>query len=357
MSMTVIARLRRLAVPAAMAGALLLAACTAPGGGAQTAPTDTAETAASADPTAEPTAAPVALTIGLTYVPNVQFAPFYLAEANGYYAEAGLDVELRHHGGSESLFGAIASGQEDIVIAGGDEMLQARAEGTPLVSVATLYQEYPVALIVPAESDVTGVEDIEGLRIGIPGPWGQTWFGLLALLDAAGLAEDDVQIEHIGYTQQAALIAGQVDAVMGFVNNDAVQFEIAELPVRTIGIGAAGDVPLVGIGLGTTDELIADESEAIAAFVAATLRGVEDVIADPAGAVEASADHIPGMTSAQHAAALATVEATIPLYGDASGQADLTAWRAMAAFMGERGLLSGEVDVFEAVTNELLASR
>src|SRR5699024_953584 len=62
------------------------------------------------------------LTLGLTYVPNVQFAPFYLAAQQGYFEDAGVDVTLRHHGESEDLFGALTGGSEDVVVAGGDEM-------------------------------------------------------------------------------------------------------------------------------------------------------------------------------------------------------------------------------------------
>ncbi len=290
------------------------------------------------------------LVLGLTYTPDVQFAPFYVAEARGYYEEAGVDVTLRHHGASESLFGALEAGEEDLVVAGGDEMLQARSAQVPVTTVATLYEEYPVVLIVPEDSDITAPADVAGHTVGVPGPFGETWFGLLALLAGAGLSEEDVAVEHIGFTQQAALSAGHVDAVMGFANNDAVQFAQAGVDVRTL---ALEDVPLVGIGLGAHDDLADDD--ATAAVVAATLRGVEDVAADPEGAVDIAAEHIPGLADpAAREAALATVEATVPLYGSATGENDLALWEEMAAFLGEHGLLSGEVDVSSAVTNELL---
>jgi NitT/TauT family transport system substrate-binding protein len=79
-------------------------------------------------------------TVGLTYTPDIQFAPFYVAAEKGYFSEAHLEVTLRHHGANEPLFGAIQSGQEQIVYAGGDEMLQARSQGVPLISFATYYQ-------------------------------------------------------------------------------------------------------------------------------------------------------------------------------------------------------------------------
>ncbi|MFD1717961.1 ABC transporter substrate-binding protein [Georgenia deserti] len=327
------------------AGVLALSACATPGG--------------SVDNPSPGAGTPTTFTVGLTYTPDIQFAPFYVAAEQGYYDDAGLDVTLRHHGASEGLFGAIESGREDVVVAGGDEMLQARSQGTPLLDVATLYQEYPVTAIVPDESDIRSAGDLAGRTVGVPGPFGETYFGLLALLDEAGLAEDDVRVEHIGYTQQAALTAGHVDAVMGFVNNDAVQFEAAGESVRTIPI-AEGDAPLVGIGLGVLDETAEREPEAVAALVEATLRGVRDVIEDPEAAIEASSAHVPDLaTEEQRAAARATLDATVPLYGrqEEVGAQDPRTWRAMAELMDAHGLLAGPVPGGEAWTDEFLPSR
>ncbi|MGO2111375.1 MAG: ABC transporter substrate-binding protein, partial [Pseudoclavibacter sp.] len=171
------------------------------------------------------------LTVGLTYTPNIQFAPFYVAEAQGFFDEVGLDVELRHHGQSEDLFGALQGGTEDVVYAGGDEIVQSRSNGTDVVSIATLYNEYPAALIVPEDSPIETAADVRGHTIGTPGPFGQTYFALLALLQAGGMTESDIDLQSIGFTQQAALTSGKVEGVMGFVNNDAVQFELADFPV------------------------------------------------------------------------------------------------------------------------------
>lgn len=342
----------RLAAAVGLA-ALTLAACAAPA----EQPTGAAPAPSTADG-AQPAAA-AELTVGLTYVPDIQFAPFYVAEEKGYYDDAGVDVTLRHHGQSEQLFTAIAAGQEDLVVAGGDEMLQARSQGVPLRSVATLYQQYPVVLIVPEDSPITSPADLAGRSVGIPGPFGETYFGLLALLGAAGLSEADVDVQYIGFTQQAALAAGHVDAVMGFVNNDAVNFASAGTAVRTIEIPPAADgvTPLVGIGLGVLDETAEARPDEVAAVVEATLRGAADVVADPAAAVEVAARYVPDLDRPERqAAALATLEATVPLYGEAAalGAQDGATWAAMVAFMTERGLLEADVDPADAWTAQFL---
>lgn len=58
-------------------------------------------------------------------------------------------MTLRHHGASESLMGALQSGTEDVVYAGGDEMLLSRSQGVDVVNFATMYQSHPAELIVP----------------------------------------------------------------------------------------------------------------------------------------------------------------------------------------------------------------
>lgn len=68
------------------------------------------------------------LTLGLTYVPDIQFAPVYVAHHFGWFDEEGVSVTPRHHGAQEKLLGALQTGDEDVVFAGGGEMLQGRAE-------------------------------------------------------------------------------------------------------------------------------------------------------------------------------------------------------------------------------------
>ncbi|MFV0426850.1 MAG: ABC transporter substrate-binding protein [Beutenbergiaceae bacterium] len=306
------------------------------------------------DPT--PGAPDAEVTIGLTYVPNVQFAPFYLAQQRGYFEDEGVAVTLRHHGESEDLFGAMAADLEQLVVAGGDEMLQAVSAGEDVVSVATLYQEYPVTLIVPDDSAVNSPSDLADMTIGIPGPFGETYFGLLAMLSANDLSRSDVTIESIGFTQQAALAAGHVDAVMGFVNNDVPQFQATGLPVRVV---ETGDLPLVGISLGTTSHMRNYQAETLSGVLRAVGRAIADISAEPDLAVDATEQQIPGtVTDDQRAIMTEVATATVALYGptgDGWGEQDDQRWQAMASAMHDLGLLAGAVDAEVAYTNDFVA--
>lgn len=368
--------MRSTRIAAALAGALLLAACT--GGGTPTQPSPTEGGAATAGgETSSPgqeggttgdggpgqegettgtgetpgTTGPATqdgpFVIGLTYIPDIQFAPFYIAESAGYFEQEGVQVTLRHHGAQESLFGALAAGDEHVIVAGADEMLQSHAGGIEVVTTGVLYQEYPAVLIVPEDSEIQTMADIRDHNIGLPGPFGENWFALLAWMDAEGLTEADLTISHIGYTQHAALKSGDVDGVVGFVNNDLVQFQRAGEAVRAI---ESPDLPLVGIGIGSMRPLVESNPEALAAINRAVSRALTDIIADPAAAVEAAFASQPDLAvtgNKEHA--LTTLEATVPLYGDGSLALDPADWPTMYEFMVEAGIAEAGLDASQAV--------
>ena len=105
----------------ALSVGLVLAACS----GAGTSPSPSASTA------------PTALTVGLGFIPSVQFAPFYLADQEGYYAERGLDVEFQNKSDPD-LITLVGQGSVDVGLADGTSVIPARSQGIPIKYVATI---------------------------------------------------------------------------------------------------------------------------------------------------------------------------------------------------------------------------
>ncbi len=322
---------------AALAAATLgLAGCAggAAGGGADKNGESTSPSAAQPS-TASATAS---LTVGLTYVPDIQFAPFYVAEDQGYFQEAGLDITLRHHGAQESLLGALSSGSEDVVFAGGDEMMEGRSNGIDVVNWATMYQDYPVTLIVPANSPIQSAADLAGRRIGLPGPYGENYYALQALMAAHNWTESDISVNYIGYTQAAALASGEVDAIIGFRNSDVPSVERQGVPVRTIEM-LPGGLPLVGVGLGSLRPTVDTHRDDFTRMLTALDRAVTFARSNPKETVEITAKYVPVLREADNAAAAEKVLAnTIELYAGRTplGVQDAQRWEAMAAFMSEK---------------------
>lgn len=300
----------------------------------------------------------VGITLGLSYIPNIQFAPFYVAEQRGFFAQEGLNVTLHHHSLAESEFGDINIGREDVLYAGGDEVLQARATGVQIVDVATLYQQYPICLITAAGSHITSARDLRGHTIGVPGPYGETYFGLLALLQSAGLGMSDVHIENIGFTQVAALASGKVDAVMGYLNNEAVQLGQAHFATRVFPLTAlVHQLPLVAAGLAVRQPFLSAHAASVRKLVTAVIDAERYVAAHPQEALDISRQYIPGLADpAQEAEAAKVLEATIPLWGLGGhpGYNDDSVWRAMAAFMLAHKFLPKQVNYSGAFSSGYL---
>jgi NitT/TauT family transport system substrate-binding protein len=288
--------------------------------------------------------------IGLTYIPNVQFSPFYVGVAQKLYS---TPVTLRHHGTSEGLFTAITTGTEQFVVAGGDEVLQAREQGTDLVAVASYYRQFPVRVIVPGDSSIASIADLKGHTVGIPGKYGESWFGFLLALKGAGLSVNDVTVQEIGYTQQAAIATKKVDAIVGFVNSEPIQLQAAGIAAKVIPIG---NVPLVSICLVTTHAYATAHPDVVKAVVKGTVAGMQGVVANQDAAFQASTTYVPGLTDATTAkGAKAVLAATAPLFqnadGTVNGTLDAAGWDAMSTAMVAAGLLKAAQASSSAMTN------
>jgi len=290
------------------------------------------------------------VSIGLGYIPDIQFAPFYVAQSKGYYKAAGLDVTF-HHGVVPDLIGSMVLGHDTFVFAGGDEALVARSKNLQVVDVATIFQRYPVSLIVPANSPIQTLGDLKGHSIGVPGPFGSTYTGLLALLYQAHLSLSDVKVQPIGFTQVAALIAHRVDAVMGYSNNEPLQLKSQGFSVRTFDVSTYQ--PLVSNGIITTAGTLHSQPQMVRNFVQATIKGLKDVIADPSGAVQISKGYVPNLNPSK---AMAVLQATIPIWqGNGQGALGLNnsaAWQSMEQFLLAQKIIPSAQDVTQAYTNQ-----
>ena len=297
----------RLAITGLVAG-LLMAACS--GGG--TAPASSAPSAASASAaapgSAAPSGEPVKLVVGLGYIPSVQFAPFYLAQQEGWYADAGLEVEFQNKIDPD-LITLVGQGSIDVGIGDGTSVIPAVSQGIPIRYIATIYGKFPNIVFAKASSGISTAADLKGRKIGTPGRYGSGWIMLQALLGSAGLTPQDVEIvEYPDFTQRAAVAQGAVDAATGFANNEPVQLELDGDKAVVLRIDDI--TPLPGPGLIAGVSTLASKGDAIAAFTAATLRAMDQVATDPTSGLDAAIAAVPELASARDAQ-LAILQATI----------------------------------------------
>ena len=357
-------RLTIFAVSALFLAALAACGATAPPagstGGASTAPTVATVAAGGAGATPTRSGGPLRkVTIGLGYIPDVQFAPFYVAQARGYYRDEGLDVEFKQ-GFDVDVLKLLGTGALNFGVAGGDEVMIARSQGVPLLYVGTWFQKYPVTVMALEGANIRTVADLKGRTIGVPGRYGATYVGLLALLDSAGLKASDVQLREIGFTQVQALTQGQVDAVVGYTNNEPVQLRALGQSITTINV--FDKVDLASNGLVTDEKTANGDPALVRAVVRATMRGIQDTIADPDAAVTLSMPTIPGAASKRDQLR-AVLDATLPLLqsdqtaAHGLGYADPAAWTTTRELLLRLKLLGGDIDLAKMYSNDYLPTK
>lgn len=304
-----------------------------------------------------PSAPATPLEVGLGFIPSVQFAPFYYADQQGYYRDAGLDVSFRH-GTDYDVIALVGQGDLDLGLADGTSVIPAVSQGIPIEYIATIYGTFPSIVFSKASSGIDTPGDLAGKRLGIPGRYGSSWIMLQALLASAGLTPDDLEIvEYPDFGQGAAVLADAVDAATGFANNEPVQLELTGEDATVLHVDEITPLPGNGLIVGTST--LETKREAIRAFVAATLRAMDEIAADPEAGLDAAITAVPDLASARETQA-AILDATIDVWTGAAQEADGLGtivpadWEASIEYLTSLGLVPNPVTADQMLDASLL---
>lgn len=257
--------------------ALALAACSDPA--AHTTPDDATAAAQSLTP----------VTVVLDWTPNTNHSGLYVALANGWYEDAGLDVTVIEPGETSGLQ-LLAVGQADFAFSVAEGLLPARAAGADVVSVATIIEHNTSSLLSLSEDGITRPRDLEGKRYGSYGSDLEA-----AIIDALVKCDDGdpAKVEHVPLVSddfRIGLTQDQFDAAWVFDAWDTVRLgEVDGLDVSTLAFRDYFDcipdwyTPL----LATSADLIDSSPATVSSFVDVTARGYEEAMGHPQEAADA----------------------------------------------------------------------
>ncbi|MGI5188650.1 ABC transporter substrate-binding protein [Promicromonospora sp. CA-289599] len=297
------------------------------------------------------------VTVVLDWTPNTNHSGLYLAQAEGWFEDEGLTVEIIEPGETSGLQ-LVAAGQADFAYSVAEGLVPARAAGADVVSVATVIEHNTSSLISLSDDGITRPRDLEGKRYGsyesdlekaLISKLVECDGGDPAKVEFTPLVSDDFRI---GLTED------QFDTAWVFDAWDTVRLgEVDGLDVETIAFRDHFDcipdwyTPLVA----TSRSLLDDEPDVARGFLAALSRGYGEAAADPGRAVQALLAAAPELDPEL---VEASAEWLGPQYASGDwGTQRAEVWDGFVSFLAEEGLTEPGFDTEAAWTDEFLPGR
>lgn len=321
--------------------ALALAACSGAAG----------QTANESTPASGP-ATPASIQMAWFHEYSVSW--FHVAVTNGYFADHGVDVELLQGGFNDSGYidpvVQVVNGTADFGLTNTSALIQARADGQPIVAVAALLQRNPLALISLAENNIQRPQDLVGKRVSVAEGGAMQLYD--TLLASQGI--DPASITTLPRTEFGIepLLNGDVDVLAAWVINEAVAIREAGYEPSIILLSDYGIDTYESV-LFTTQEMVDQHPEVVEGVLRGLMEGMEATIADPAAAVDITLTY---NAELDREAQLRRLEATIPLMtpGGQLGMMDPKIWDDTQQILLDQGVLSSPIDISTVFTLDFL---
>ena len=221
----------------------------------------------------------------------VAFAPFQIATIKGYYKQAGLEPEFLTGRGGADTAKQVGAGNVDLGGGVGDTAIIVRPNGVPVKPVAILGGRSLMQLVVRDDANIKTPADLKGKTIAIQAFQDTTFYSLLGVMATAGLKKEDANIQAVGPANtMKMIITGEAQALAAVPDwigpIQAAGIKITVFPSETF-------FPNMAQAIIASEDMIKKKPAMIKKFVGATLKGMKDVMDDPAAAAKLIAANIP----------------------------------------------------------------
>jgi NitT/TauT family transport system substrate-binding protein len=226
------------------------------------------------------------VTLVLKWLPQAQFAGYYVALKKGYYAKEGLDITLQPGGPTIVPEQVVANGGAQFGLDWLPSLLEQRDHGVNLINIAQIFQDSGMRLISFKSQGLTSFTALKGKTVGVW--WAGNQYQFLACMNKLGINPDkDMKVIHQGFDMNAFL-SHQLQAAsamtyneLGVVLESGVKMsQLNVLPYSSCGVSQLED------GLYARADYLAKNRDTTVRFLRASIRGWQDVLKDPTAAAK-----------------------------------------------------------------------
>jgi len=204
------------------------------------------------------------VTLQLKWTHAFQFAGYYAAQQQGYYRDAGLEVNIVEAAPDTDPVREVLEGKAQFGV-GTSSLLLERAAGKPVVALAVIFQQSPY--VIYARTDIRSPNDLKGRRLMLEPQSDE----LLAYLKKENIPLENLERVAHSFDPQD-MIHGRIDAISGYISNQPYYFAQAQFPYQTFSPRSAG-IDFYGDNLFTAEAELKARPERVKAFRSASLRG------------------------------------------------------------------------------------
>jgi putative hydroxymethylpyrimidine transport system substrate-binding protein len=293
------------------------------------------------------------VTLALEWFLNPDHLPFVVAKERGFFREEGLELSILVPTVPEESLELVANGKADFGVGEQTNLIRARDQGRPLISLGPLLDRTVVCLMYLKDGPIKRLENLRHRRVGWPGL--EIDLPILGtMLEAAGLTHDDILPVDVGFALTDALLSGKADAVFGaFCNYEQVEAQMRGANVEFVSPTVYGVPELYQLVVMASDRLIRRHPEIVRGFVRAVSRGLTITHEHPE---EALGLYLKANAMADPALSAKTFEATRPYFPKQLRQ-DMGRWRAVRDWLYGRGVIKNKLPLKTLFTNAFVPEK
>lgn len=290
------------------------------------------------------------VTLALEWFLNPDHLPIVVAKERGFFQEEGLDLSILVPTVPEESLHLVARGKADFGIGEQTNLIKARDQKQPLVSIGPLLAHTVVCLMYLKDGPIKRLENLRHRRVGWPGLAIDLPI-LGTMLEAAALTHDDILPVDVGFALTDALLTGKADAVFGaFVNYEQVEAELKGASVEFVSPTQYGVPDLYQLVVFTSDRMVRQSPGIVRGFSRALARGLTLTHEQPEEALRL---YQKANAMADSDLSARTFKATLPYFPKDLKQ-EAARWKAVRDWLHSRGVIKEKVPLQDLFTNKFV---